>query len=83
MKMVSLQECPEKKPLQTNKHMEACLRFVQQHVDKPDEFCENLLGTDASKIELYGHMNGPYSWRAPKTCSPTEKPGADSETWQM
>ena len=51
---------PRKKPLLTKKHIEARLRFVQQHIDKPYEFWEDVFWTNETKIEIYGHMNGRY-----------------------
>lgn len=75
---------PRKKPLLTKKHKEARLRFAQEHVDKPDGFWANILWTDETKIELYGHMRSRYIWRTPKTAFqeknlvPTVKHGGGS-----
>lgn len=75
---------PRKKPLLTKKHKKARLRFAQEHVDKPDGFWANILWTDETKIELYGHMRSWYISRTPKTAFkeknlvPTVKHGGGS-----
>lgn len=39
------------------KHVEALLKFFAQHLDKPVKYCENVVWSDDSKIQLFGCHN--------------------------
>ena len=44
---------PGKTPLLKKKHVEACLKFAAQHLDKPVKYWENIVWSEESKIELW------------------------------
>ena len=49
-----------KKPLLQNRHKKARLRFATAHGDKDCTFWRNFLGSDETKIELFGHNDHRY-----------------------
>ena len=68
-----------KKPLLKNRHKKARLQFATAHGDKDRTFWRNILWSDDTKIELYGHNDHHYVWRKkgeackPKNIIPTVK----------
>ncbi|RXM34592.1 Pleiotrophin [Acipenser ruthenus] len=56
-----------RKPLLTKKNMNARLKFAKKHLDDPQEFWNNVLWTDESKVELFGRHGPRYVWRKPNT----------------
>ena len=52
-----------KKPLLQNRHKKARLRFANAHGDKDRTFWRNVLWSDETKIELFGHNDHHYVWR--------------------
>uniref|UniRef100_A0AAZ3QB32 Transposase n=1 Tax=Oncorhynchus tshawytscha TaxID=74940 RepID=A0AAZ3QB32_ONCTS len=68
-----------KKPLLKNRHKKAILRFGTAHGDKDHTFWRNVLCSDETKIELFGHIDHLYFWRKkgeackPKNTIPTMK----------
>ena len=70
-----------KKPLLQNHHKKARLRFATAHGDKDRTFWRNVLWSDETKIELFGHNDHRYVWRKkgeackPKNTIPTVKHG--------
>jgi hypothetical protein len=52
-----------KKPLLQNRHNKARLRFQTTHVDKDCNFWRNVLWSDETEIELFGHNDHRYVWR--------------------
>ncbi|CDQ71071.1 unnamed protein product [Oncorhynchus mykiss] len=70
-----------KKPLLQNLHKKARLRFATAHGDKDSTFWRNVLWSDETKIELFGHNDHRYVWRKkgeackPKNTIPTVKHG--------
>jgi hypothetical protein len=46
-----------KKPQLQNRHKTASLQFATAHGDKDCTFCRNVLWSDETKIELFGHNN--------------------------
>ena len=44
-----------KKPLLQNRHKNIRLRFATAHVDKDRTFWRNVLWSEETKIELFGH----------------------------
>ena len=73
-----------KKPLLQNCHIKARLRFATAHGDKDRTFWRNVLWSDDTKIELFGHNDHYYIWRKkgeackPKNTIPTVKHGGGS-----
>ena len=69
----------KKKPLLQNRHKKARLQFATAHGDKDQTFCRNVLWSDETKIELFGHNDHHYVWRKkgdackPKNTIPTVK----------
>ncbi|CDQ76318.1 unnamed protein product [Oncorhynchus mykiss] len=62
----------------------ARLRFATAHGDKDHTFWRNVLWSDETKIELFGHNDNRYVWRKkgeackPKNTFPTVKHGGGS-----
>ena len=73
-----------KKPLLQNRHKKARLRFAVAHGDKDHTFWRNVLWSDETKIELFGHNDHCYVWRKKeeacklKNTIPTVKHGGGS-----
>uniref|UniRef100_A0AAZ3Q3Q1 Transposase Tc1-like domain-containing protein n=1 Tax=Oncorhynchus tshawytscha TaxID=74940 RepID=A0AAZ3Q3Q1_ONCTS len=70
-----------KNPLLQNRHKKARLRFATAHGDNDSTFWRNVLWSDKTKIELFGHNDHRYVWRKkgeackPKNTIPTVKHG--------
>ena len=73
-----------KKPLLQNRHKKARLWFATAHGDKDRTFWRNVLWSDETKIELFGHNDHRYVWRKKgeacklKNTIPTVKHGGGS-----
>ena len=73
-----------KKPLLQNRHEKAKLWFATAHGGKNHTFWRNVLLSDETKIELFGHNDHRYVWRKkrdsckPKNTIPTVKHGGGS-----
>uniref|UniRef100_A0AAZ3RQ32 Transposase Tc1-like domain-containing protein n=1 Tax=Oncorhynchus tshawytscha TaxID=74940 RepID=A0AAZ3RQ32_ONCTS len=52
-----------KKPLLQNLHKNARLQFATAHGDKDRTFCRNVLWSNETKIELFGHNDHRYVWK--------------------
>ena len=50
-----------KKPFLRPQHKQNRLKFAKEHIDKPDAFWNNILWTDETKIELFGHNHKRYA----------------------
>uniref|UniRef100_A0AAZ3SP66 Transposase Tc1-like domain-containing protein n=1 Tax=Oncorhynchus tshawytscha TaxID=74940 RepID=A0AAZ3SP66_ONCTS len=59
-----------KKPLLQNLHKKARLRFATAHEDKDHTFWRNVLWSDETKIELFGHNDRRYVWKKGEACKP-------------
>ncbi len=72
---------PQKTPLHKKRHLEARKKFATDHLEKPDTFWKNVLWSDETKMELFGHNDVKYVWRQdgeafnPKNTVPTVKHG--------
>jgi hypothetical protein len=55
-----------KKPLLQNRHKKARLRFATVHGDEDCTFLRNVLWSDETKIELFGHNDHRYICRKRK-----------------
>uniref|UniRef100_A0AAZ3P2Q7 Transposase Tc1-like domain-containing protein n=1 Tax=Oncorhynchus tshawytscha TaxID=74940 RepID=A0AAZ3P2Q7_ONCTS len=73
-----------KMPLLQNRHKKARLRFATAHGGQRSYFWRNVLWSDETKIELFGHNDHRYVWRKkgeackPKKTIPTVKHGSGS-----
>ena len=73
-----------KKPLLNKKHRQARLEFALEHLDRPASFWKQVLWTDETKIELFGHNYLRRVWQKPnaafqeKNLRPTVKHGGGS-----
>ena len=62
-----------KKPLLQNRHKRARLRFATAHGDKYRTFWRNVLWSDETKIELFGHNDQCYVRRKKgEACKPED-----------
>ncbi len=75
---------PRPKPLLSKKNIKAHLSFARKHLDDPQDFWENTLWTDETKVELFGRCVSHYIWRKSNTAFqkkniiPTVKYGSGS-----
>ncbi|KAF7670306.1 hypothetical protein LDENG_00272020 [Lucifuga dentata] len=66
------------------KNTKARLTFAKKHLDDPQDFWENILWTDETKVELFGRCASRYIWRKTNTAFqkkniiPTVKHGGGS-----
>jgi hypothetical protein len=71
-----------KEPLLQNCHKKYRLQFATAHGDEDRTFGRNILWSDETKIELFGHNDHHYVWRKkackPKDTIPTVKHGGGS-----
>lgn len=73
-----------KTPLLTKKHVCARLTFAKEYINKPADFWNNVVWSDETKIELFGHNEAKRVWRkngnaySPKNTIPTVKYGGGS-----
>ncbi len=58
---------PRLKPLLSKKNIKARLSFARKHLDDPQDFWENTLWTDETKVELFGRCVSHYIWRKSNT----------------
>ncbi len=58
---------PRPKPLLSKKNIKAHLSFARKHLDDPQDFWENTLWTDETKVELFGRCVSHYIWRKSNT----------------
>ncbi|KAK3552029.1 hypothetical protein QTP70_031581 [Hemibagrus guttatus] len=58
---------PRRKPLLSKKNIKARLSFARKHLDDPQDFWENTLWSDETKIELFGRSVSHYVWRKSNT----------------
>ena len=56
-----------KKPFLRTRHKQSRLRYAKAHLDKPASFWNEVLWTDETKVELFGHNKGRYAWRKKNT----------------
>ncbi len=56
-----------RKPLLSKYNIKARLSFARKHLDDPQDFWENTLWTDETKVELFGRCVSHYIWRKSNT----------------
>ena len=54
---------PKKNPLLLKQHKDVRLKFLRQHKEKENSFRKRVLGTDETKIKLFGHNYQNHVWR--------------------
>ncbi|KAL0155598.1 hypothetical protein M9458_049861, partial [Cirrhinus mrigala] len=75
---------PRHTPLLTSRNIRSRLEYARRNLDKTTESWETVLWTDETKLELFGHMDQRYVWRAKgqaygqKKTIPTVKHGGGS-----
>ncbi|KAL0164294.1 hypothetical protein M9458_003174, partial [Cirrhinus mrigala] len=58
---------PRRKPLLSKKNIKARLNFAKKHLNDCQDFWENTLWTDKTKVELFGRRVSRYIWRKSNT----------------
>ncbi len=58
---------PRPKLLLSKKNIKAHLSFARKHLDDPQDFWENTLWTDETKVELFGRCVSHYIWHKSNT----------------
>uniref|UniRef100_A0A673WX14 Phosphatidylinositol 4-phosphate 5-kinase type-1 gamma-like n=1 Tax=Salmo trutta TaxID=8032 RepID=A0A673WX14_SALTR len=73
-----------KKPMLQNHHKKNRLRFATAHGDKDRTFWRNVLWSDETKIELFGHDDHSYVWRKKGGGLQAEEhhPNREGQGWQ-
>ena len=75
---------PRKTPLLQRRHVQARLKYANDHLNKPAAFWDSVLWSDETKIELFGRNSTGHVWRkkneayAPHCTIPTVKFGGGS-----
>lgn len=60
---------PEKKPLFTQQHIKARLKFARDHLKHGNEIYKWVFWSDEATLDLYGHVDGTFvRWGNPKKC---------------
>ena len=54
-------------------HLPSEREFATEHLDKDQDFWNNVLWTDESKFELFGHSNRRHVWHKLNTTSEHKK----------
>ena len=54
---------PRRKPLHTKNDIAACLKFAKEHTDIPQQYWQNVLWTNETKIEQFGKNTQHNIWR--------------------
>ncbi|CAJ0964710.1 unnamed protein product [Ranitomeya imitator] len=63
-----LRSCSARRvPLPKPVHVRARLKFAREHLDDPEEFWENVLWSDETKLELFGRNTTCRVWRKKNT----------------
>ncbi|CAJ0952378.1 unnamed protein product [Ranitomeya imitator] len=63
-----LRSCSARRvPLLKPVHVRAHLKFAREHLDDPEEFWENVLWSDETKLELFGRNTTCLVWRKKNT----------------
>ncbi|CAJ0946106.1 unnamed protein product, partial [Ranitomeya imitator] len=63
-----LRSCSARRvPLLKPVHVQARLKFAREHLDDPEEFWENVLWSDETKLELFGRNTTCRVWRKKNT----------------
>ncbi|KAI4898573.1 hypothetical protein NFI96_009988 [Prochilodus magdalenae] len=77
-----LRSCSARRvPLLKPVHIQARLKFAREHLDVPEEYWENVIWSDETKVELFGKNKTRRVWRKvnaelhPKNTIPTVKHG--------
>uniref|UniRef100_A0A8C6KDX3 Transposase Tc1-like domain-containing protein n=1 Tax=Nothobranchius furzeri TaxID=105023 RepID=A0A8C6KDX3_NOTFU len=63
---------PRHQPLLSKKNVRARLNFAKKHLNDCQDFWENTLWTDETKVELFGRQMSRYIWRRSNTAFQTK-----------
>ena len=75
---------PRKAPLLKKNYREALMKYAKEHVDKGSTFWRQILSSEETKVDLFGHNNVWYVWqknskaRNPNNTVPIVKHGVGS-----
>lgn len=58
---------PQRKPLLLTNNIAAGLKFAKDHLESLQHYWENVLGTDETKVELFGKNTQHYIWHNKRT----------------
>ena len=73
-----------RKPFLTKKNIQARLNFAKKYIQSPNTMWKNVLWSDETKVEIFGHNTKRYVWRKKNTAHhqkntiPTVKHGGGS-----
>uniref|UniRef100_A0A9J8CTE6 Tc1-like transposase DDE domain-containing protein n=1 Tax=Cyprinus carpio carpio TaxID=630221 RepID=A0A9J8CTE6_CYPCA len=85
--MVCMGEFQNKKTLLSKKNIKARLSFARKHLNDPQDFWENTLWTDETKVELFEMCVSHYVWCKSNSAfqknniTPTVKCGGNMMVW--
>ncbi len=71
---------PRRKLLLSKKNIKSHLSFARKHLDDPQDFWENTLWIDETKVELFGRCVSHYIWRKSNSISEKEH-HTNSKIW--
>lgn len=74
--------CAWKNPLLAKNIIRDQLQFANKHICKDQVCWNNMLGTDTSKIVLFGYSNSKYVWATTKGRFLGEEAQLTCEAWQ-
>lgn len=56
-------QLPRKTPLLKKRHVEACLKFATQHLEKPVDYWKNVVWSDETQMEIFSNNTRCHVWR--------------------
>ena len=72
---------PRRKPLLSKENIAAHLKFAKEQLNVSQNYWQNILWTDETKVELFGRNTQHYLWRKKRHNTPKSKPHPNCEVW--